>query len=90
MGKLIIDAEYWNLFPQGKIGIVICKNVANTYGTNIINYENQIKNAEKIAKKELEGCEFLENSTVKIWREAKNGLISVEYRVRPFYLLVGN
>lgn len=92
MGKLIIDSEFWKLFPQGKIGVVICRNVNNAYGSKMQDYENQIKIAEKIAKKKLENCEFLENNTVKNWREAykkfktkKGARCSIELLLKRVY-----
>ncbi|MGL5232854.1 MAG: hypothetical protein ACRC7W_05945 [Fusobacteriaceae bacterium] len=92
MGKLIIDSEFWELFPKGKIGVVICKDVNNIYGSNKVNYENQLENAGKIAKQKLGNCEFSENNTIKIWREAykkfktkKGARCSIELLLKRVY-----
>lgn len=30
MKKFIIDDEFWNLFPNAKIGVVVCHDINNS------------------------------------------------------------
>ena len=69
MKKFIIEEPFWTLFPEAKIGIVVCRGINNTiFEEN--KYQDMIRMAEKEAKKYFVEQEFSNNSVVKVWREA--------------------
>lgn len=65
----IIEDDFWNVFPNAKIGIVVCKNIDNTTHNRKL-YEEILSRAEKEAKKYLKEDEFSKNSVIKTWRDA--------------------
>lgn len=69
MKKFIIEDDFWNLFPNAKIGIVICHNIDNS-----INNESHLKemllSSEKECLNHLQDSEFSNNAVIKVWREA--------------------
>ena len=69
MKKFIIEDDFWNLFPNAKIGIVICRNIDNS-----INNESHLKemllSSEKECLNHLQDSEFSKNAVIKVWREA--------------------
>jgi len=69
MKKFIIEDDFWSLFPDARIGIVICKNIANTLRGQEA-YEAMLGDAEKEALKYLQEPEFSNNEIIKVWREA--------------------
>lgn len=69
MQKFIIEDEFWNVFPDAKIGIVICKGIDNSIKESN-KYEELLLNAEKEALKYLQNSEFSGNAVIKVWREA--------------------
>jgi len=69
MKKFIIEDSFWSLFPNARIGIVVCNNIDNTIKDNS-KYEEMIRNAEKEALKYLDNPEFSSNPVISVWREA--------------------
>ncbi len=69
MKKFTIEDNFWSLFPDAKIGIVICKNIDNTLREQET-YEAMLGDAEKEALKYLQEPEFSNNEVIKVWREA--------------------
>ena len=69
MKKFIIEDDFWSLFPDAIIGIVICKNIDNTLREQET-YEAMLGDAEKEALKYLQEPEFSNNEVIKVWREA--------------------
>lgn len=69
MKKFIIEDEFWELFPEARIGIVVCNNIDNT-----IKDENRfldlICSSEKEALTYLQNPEFSSNKVIKVWRDA--------------------
>ena len=69
MKKFIIEDAFWNVFPEAKIGVIICKGINN----QIVD-DNRFKplliDAEKEATKYFVEPEFSNNQVVKVWREA--------------------
>lgn len=69
MKKFIIENDFWQLFPEAKIGIVVCKNINNTISdTN--KFQKIINDAQIEAKKYLIADIFSENEIIKNWRTA--------------------
>lgn len=69
MKKLIIEDDFWNLFPNAGIGVVACHGIDNSIKDKD-NYKDMIYNSEKEALKYLKNTEFSSNEVIKVWREA--------------------
>ena len=69
MKKFVIEDSFWNLFPNAKIGIVICNDIVNSISEKE-QYKEMILQSEKEALKYLEDAEFSNNPVIKVWREA--------------------
>lgn len=69
MKKFIIEDYFWDLFPDAKIGIVICRNIDNSIRDRE-EYTEIILEAEKEALKYLQNAEFSSNQAIQVWREA--------------------
>lgn len=69
MKKFIIEDSFWNLFPNAKIGIVICHGIDNSI-RHKDQYGEMISKAEKEALTHLQNAEFSNNPLIKVWREA--------------------
>lgn len=69
MKNFKIEDEFWNVFPNAKIGIVVCKDIDNTIRDQE-KYETMISDAEKEVAKYLKDEEFSNNPVIKVWREA--------------------
>ncbi|MBX4270108.1 B3/B4 domain-containing protein [Clostridium estertheticum] len=69
MKNFIIEDDFWDLFPNAKIGVVICHGIDNTV-RNEEGYLDMILRAEKEALKYLQNEEFSNNEVIKIWRES--------------------
>jgi len=69
MKKFVIEDSFWSLFPNAKIGIVICHGIDNSIRDKE-QYAEMILEAEKEALKHLQNAEFSNNQVIKIWREA--------------------
>ena len=71
MKKFIIEDDFWSLFPNAKIGVVICKSIDNSVkGGDEEKYKVMLIDAEKEALKYLQNEEFSSNEVIKVWREA--------------------
>lgn len=69
MKKFVIEDAFWNIFPNAKIGVVICNDIDNSI-KNEEKYKKMLLEAEKEALKYLKNEEFSSNEVVKVWREA--------------------
>lgn len=69
MKKFIIEEEFWSLFPNVKIGVIICEGINNTVKSKLI-YEKMLSKAEIEAQKFFQNEEFSSNSVIAVWREA--------------------
>lgn len=69
MKKFIAEDAFWDLFPNAKIGIIVCHNVDNSIKDES-QYLDMIRSAEQEALKHLKNEEFSSNEVIKIWREA--------------------
>lgn len=69
MKKFIIEDEFWDLFPNAKIGVVICHDIDNTIKDEN-DYREMIKEGEKEALKYFTESQFSNNPVIKVWREA--------------------
>lgn len=69
MKKFIIEDSIWDVFPNVKIGVIICNGIDNTRKEDDF-YKEMISKAEVEAKKYLKNTEFSKNEVIKVWREA--------------------
>ena len=69
MKKFIIKDDFWELFPNAKIGVIICEGIDNSV-KNVPYYEELVKKAELEAVKFFQNDEFSKNSVIAVWREA--------------------
>lgn len=70
MKKLICKDDFWELFPECKIGIVVCKGITNEYRNDEAQYEAMIREGEQKALTFLTETNFTDNRVIKVWREA--------------------
>ncbi|MBQ6546878.1 MAG: B3/4 domain-containing protein [Bacilli bacterium] len=95
MKRFIVEKDFWDIFPNAKIGIIVCNNVDN----HIIDenkYMPLIDEASLEANKYFNEEEFSNNSVVHIWREAyqkfktkKGARSSVEALLKRVYKQTG-
>ncbi|MBP1888467.1 DNA/RNA-binding domain of Phe-tRNA-synthetase-like protein [Clostridium moniliforme] len=69
MKKFVIEDSFWELFPEAKIGVVICENIDNSIKDEE-KYKNMINQSEKESLKYLSNDEFSSNEVIKVWRNA--------------------
>ena len=69
MKKFIIEDDFWSLFPNARLGVVVCKGIDNLVKEEE-KYKLPLLEAEKEALKYLQNEEFSSNEVVKVWREA--------------------
>ena len=69
MKKFILEQPYLEIFPDSKIGILVCTGIDN----HIIDenkYVDYLENAQKEALKHIANPEFTENPVIRTWRDA--------------------
>ncbi|HFE9701239.1 B3/B4 domain-containing protein [Clostridium perfringens] len=69
MKKFIIEDDFWELFPNSKIGIITCNSIDNTIKDEN-QYKDMISQGEKEALNHLPNEEFSSNEVIKVWRDA--------------------
>lgn len=69
MKKFIIEESFWSIFPNAKLGVVVCNGIDNSVKNNE-QYTNMISEAEQEALNYLQNPEFSSNPVIKVWREA--------------------
>lgn len=69
MKNFVIEDDFWSVFPNAKIGVVICHGIDNSIKDEE-QYGEMLLKAEKEALKYLQDSEFSNNRVIKIWREA--------------------
>ena len=69
MKKFIIEDDFWSVFPNARLGVVVCHGIDNTI-KDTETYKEMILNSEKESLKYLNNSEFSSNQVVKVWREA--------------------
>ncbi len=68
MSKFIVDSSFWNLFPEGKIGVVLLKNLDNN--KEVAELRGILRKANQEAEKYLVKGVFSENPVVAVYRNA--------------------
>lgn len=69
MKKFVTEDDFWSLFPNARIGVVICNGIDNSIKDEE-KYKVTLLEAEKEALKYLQNAEFSSNEVIKVWREA--------------------
>lgn len=69
MKRFVIENKFWELFPEAKIGIVLCKGINNSI-KDLDKYEALIREAEAEAPRHIPDETFSSNHVIKVWREA--------------------
>jgi DNA/RNA-binding domain of Phe-tRNA-synthetase-like protein len=69
MKKFIVEDEFWSLFPNARIGAVVCHGIDNAV-KDTAKYEEMLRQSEKEAHRFFEKEEFSSNPVVAVWREA--------------------
>lgn len=69
MKKFIIEDDFWELFPNAKIGIITCNGINNTIKDEN-QYKDMISQGENEALNHLPNEEFSSNEVIKVWRDA--------------------
>ncbi|MDM0613206.1 B3/4 domain-containing protein [Clostridium perfringens] len=69
MKKFIIEDDFWELFPNAKIGIITCNGIDNTIKDEN-QYKDMISQGEKEALNHLHNEELSSNEVIKVWRDA--------------------
>ena len=70
MTKFMIKDDFWELFPEAKIGIILCKDIKNQYDHDEEYYATLLKEYGKEGLTYLNLPEFSQNDVVRVWREA--------------------
>jgi len=69
MKKFIIEDPFWQIFPDAKIGVVICHGIDNSAGDRE-RYQKMLLDAENEGRKYLTNHTLSENDVIRVWREA--------------------
>lgn len=69
MKSIIIEKSFWKLFPNAKIGVVLCHGIDNSIKDEE-KYKDIILDAEKESLKYLQDSNFSDNEVIKVWRDA--------------------
>ncbi|MDO4869995.1 MAG: B3/4 domain-containing protein [Bacillota bacterium] len=69
MKKFIMEQDYLELFPESKIGILICEGIDNHIKEED-KYESFLRECEKLAQKHIQNPEFTQNPIIRTWRDA--------------------
>ena len=69
MKQFVVENNFWNLFPDAKIGIITCYGIDNTIKDEN-QYKDMISQGEKEALNHLPNEEFSSNEVIKVWRDA--------------------
>ena len=69
MKKFILEQPFLDIFPDAKIGILVCKGINNQI-TDEDKYADYLQNAQQEAMKHIANPEFTENPIIRTWRDA--------------------
>jgi len=67
--KFIVEDEFWSVFPNARIGAVVCRGIDNT-AKDTGKYEEMLRRSEQDAHRFFEKEEFSSNPVIAVWREA--------------------
>ena len=64
-----VEDDFWSLFPNARIGVIVCNDLDNSIKDEE-KYKEMLLNAENEALKYFQNEEFSSNEAIKVWREA--------------------
>ncbi len=67
--KFIIDDMIFEKFENVQIGVIVCKNILNTYSTHYDEFDGLLKDIEAKVKEQFTDKVVHENEKIAIWRE---------------------
>ena len=67
--KFIVKNDFWELFPDAKIGIIVCKGIDNSV-KDPNQYSSLLRDGEKECLKYLPDAEISKNKVIAVWRDA--------------------
>lgn len=68
MSKLIAKQDFWDVFPEAEIAVVVAQGLTNDIQNDGI--AQSLKEANEEAKKFITADVFSENKVISVWREA--------------------
>lgn len=69
MKKFIIEDDFWQVFPDAKIGILVFKQIDNTIRDQAL-YQAMLSKAESEVRQHLTNEVFSSNPVIQVWRDA--------------------
>ena len=69
MKKFILDPSFLELFPESRIGVLVCKDIDN-HVKEEERYAPWLRECEKVSAAYIANPEFTENETIRNWRDA--------------------
>ena len=69
MKKFIMEKDFLEIFPDAKIGILVCRGIDNHIKAEN-RYANYLAEAQRAAAKHITNPEFTENPIIRTWRDA--------------------
>ena len=69
MQKFIIENDFFKVFPEAKIGVIIAKGI-NNEASDDEKYKRLLRVSEKEVNKYLTDAQFSNNKVISIWRDA--------------------
>lgn len=69
MKKFILEQPYLDIFPESKIGILVCTGIDN-HIVDENKYVDYLQEAQKEALKHIANPEFTKNPVIRTWRDA--------------------
>ena len=69
MKKFIIEEPFWEIFPEAKIGILVCRGITNQI-VEEDRYKAYLEQACREAKQYVSAEEFTDNPVIRRWRDA--------------------
>lgn len=68
MKKFIIEESIFEIFPDVKIGVLVCRGIDNTVKDEN-KYADYLAEAQKLAQEHIKEPEFTQNPVVRTWRD---------------------
>ena len=69
MKRFVLDPSFLELFPQSRIGVLVCKGIDN-HVKEEARYAPWLRECEKLSTVYTGNPEFTENETIRNWRDA--------------------
>lgn len=72
MGKFIIEQEFWDIFPDAQIAVILAKGVDNTGASESVcrEIEKLLEQSNETAKKFIQEEPLSSNPAISVWRDA--------------------